>query len=125
VRDPKRVGRRVEALTRGPAALQLQARKVVDLPVFASAPQQSDYVVAWDRSAGGTGGCGPAPVHRNTRKLALRTLNRLMRITKRIAPAFVSHFYRLARDRMAALHRRVRGWRAAKQFDSDLFSVIK
>jgi hypothetical protein len=125
VSDPKRVGRRVEAITWGPAALQLQARKVADVPVFTSAPQQSDYVVAWDRSAGGTGACPPAPAHRSTRKLALRTVNRLKRITKRIAPAFVTDLYRLARDRMAALHRRVRGWRAAKQFDSDLFRIIK
>ncbi len=112
--DPKRVGRRVEVRTGGPIDLFVQARKIADVPVFTSAPQQSDYVVAWDQTAGGTGACGPAPVHRNTRRPALGTLDRLKRITKRIAPAFVTDLYRRARDR-----------RAAKQFDSDLFRIIR
>jgi hypothetical protein len=114
VSDPKRVGRRVEAHARGSIHLFVQARKIADIPVFVSAPQQSDYVVVWDQTAGGTGACGPAPLHRNARRLALGTLDRLKRITKRIAPAFVTDLYRQARDR-----------RAAKQFDSDLFRIIR
>jgi hypothetical protein len=114
VSDPKRVGRRVEARTRGPIDLFIQARKIADVPLFTSVPQQSDYVVAWDRVAGGTGARGPAPIHRETWKPALGTLDRLKRITKPITPAFVANIYRRARDR-----------RAAKQFDSGLFRIIK
>jgi hypothetical protein len=121
VRDPKRVGRRVEARGWGEIDLFVQARKIADVPVLTSAPQQSDYVVAWDQTAGGTGAGGPAAVHRNTRKPALGTLDTLKRNTKRIAPAFLIDLYRRARDRT----RRVRDRRAAEQFDSDLFRVIK
>ena len=59
VSDPKRVGRRVEARTKGPIELFVQARKIADVPAFTSAPQQSDYVVAWDRDAGGAGSASP------------------------------------------------------------------
>jgi hypothetical protein len=110
VSDPKRVGRRVEAVTRGPIDLFVQARKVAEVPLYTAVPQQSDYADAWDRAAGGTDACGPAPVHRRDRKPGLRTRDRL----KQIAPGFVIDLYRRARDK-----------RAMKQFKGDFFKIIK
>jgi SAM-dependent methyltransferase len=45
--DPARARRRVELINSRPAYLLLQARKLRDVPILASAPQQSDYTVLW------------------------------------------------------------------------------
>lgn len=45
--DPARAGRRVEMINTRPAYLLIQARKLRQVPVLASAPQQSDYTVLW------------------------------------------------------------------------------
>jgi hypothetical protein len=49
VADPAAVGGRVELANRRPVVIQVQARRVADVPPFARAPQQSDYVVEWTR----------------------------------------------------------------------------
>ena len=57
--DPAKAGRRVELINRRPAYLLIQARKLRQVPVLESAPQQSDYTVLWkepprERSPGGS-----------------------------------------------------------------------
>ena len=53
VADPERVGRRVTLINRYPASLMVRARRVAVVPIFASVPQQSDYVPVWSRSEPG------------------------------------------------------------------------
>jgi hypothetical protein len=48
--DPARARRRVELVNRRPAYLLIQARKVRQVPILATAPQQSDYTVLWEES---------------------------------------------------------------------------
>lgn len=48
VPDPEVVKRRVELVNSKPTYLLVQARKIDARPLFASAPQQSDYVQAWN-----------------------------------------------------------------------------
>lgn len=47
VADPEMLGRRVEFQTKGTSYLYVCARRVRDVPLFAAAPQQSDYARAW------------------------------------------------------------------------------
>ena len=47
VMDPARARRRVELINRRPAYLLIQARKVRQVQILATAPQQSDYTVLW------------------------------------------------------------------------------
>ncbi len=51
VRDPAEVRRRVVLCNRVPTLMMTVARRVAVVEIFASPPQQSDYVVAWDRGA--------------------------------------------------------------------------
>src|SRR5215213_9006831 len=48
VSDPDRVRARVEAITFGPVQLLVQAKRTSVVPIFAKAPQQSDYNQRWD-----------------------------------------------------------------------------
>jgi len=63
VTDPARVGERVGLQSWHPVMMTVDAKKIRDVLPFAAAPQQSDYVVAWEggadpqsRSGGGTSG---------------------------------------------------------------------
>ena len=47
VSDPNAIRSRVELLTFTPVMLLIQARRVKSVPVFARAPQQSDYTPRW------------------------------------------------------------------------------
>ena len=51
VADPKRVNSRIELVSRPvPVLLLVRARRTAaDVPIFATTPQQSDYVATWDR----------------------------------------------------------------------------
>ena len=51
--DPARARRRVELVNSRPAYLLIQARKVRQVPVLATPPQQSDYLVLWEQPAKG------------------------------------------------------------------------
>ena len=46
--DPAKAGGRALLQTRRPVVVQVQARRVADVPVLAKPPLQSDYVVQWD-----------------------------------------------------------------------------
>ena len=48
VTDPSALGARVGLMGSGPALMMVEAVKTADVPLFATAPQQSDYVVAWN-----------------------------------------------------------------------------
>lgn len=52
VADPQTVGGRVGLFSKNPVLLSVQARKVEDVVPFRRAPQQSDYVTAWDGKQG-------------------------------------------------------------------------
>jgi hypothetical protein len=49
VSDPARLGKRVEATTWESMILFVRARRVREVPIFARAPQQSDYSRAWNQ----------------------------------------------------------------------------
>lgn len=48
--DPDILGKRVEMVNSKPAYLLVQAIKTANKPVFATAPQQSDYSAAWKKT---------------------------------------------------------------------------
>jgi hypothetical protein len=50
VADPAAVRRRVGLVSRHPVVMMVEAHKVADATPFAVAPQQSDYVAAWERA---------------------------------------------------------------------------
>jgi len=52
VRDPADVGARAPLMTRSPAFLMVEARRVDIVPVFATPPLQSDYVARWEAREG-------------------------------------------------------------------------
>jgi hypothetical protein len=56
VRDPEQIRRRVTLVNSHPTYLLVQARRLESVPMFKPVPQQSDYVVLWDKpqSQGGT-----------------------------------------------------------------------
>lgn len=49
VKDPAVTGMRSDLLTARRMQLMVLAQKTADVPVFAKPPQQSDYVVSWER----------------------------------------------------------------------------
>jgi hypothetical protein len=51
VTDPATVRRRVQLVNNRPALLLIEVRRVADKPIFASPPQQSDYVPLWKNEA--------------------------------------------------------------------------
>ncbi len=52
VADPAKIQSRVELISFMPTQMLLHARRVESVPIFAKAPQQSDYVVEWNRESG-------------------------------------------------------------------------
>ncbi|HTA94942.1 MAG TPA: hypothetical protein VK769_02340, partial [Verrucomicrobiae bacterium] len=48
VKDPARTGRRTELATSGVIQMAVLAQKIAVQPMFARAPQQSDYAAAWE-----------------------------------------------------------------------------
>ena len=50
VADPADVRSRIQLVNRRPTVIQVQARRVADVPVLATAPQQSDYAMQWEAS---------------------------------------------------------------------------
>ena len=52
VRDPDQIHRRVELCNRRPTYILTVAKRIAAAKIFASLPQQSDYVVVWNGAAG-------------------------------------------------------------------------
>ena len=61
VSDPEKIRERVELITFTPMHLLVQARRTKIVPVFATAPQQSDYSVMWQETAPAPTSPPPAP----------------------------------------------------------------
>jgi hypothetical protein len=63
MQDPAALGHRVELTTRGPSYLLTLATRTADAPIFATWPQQSDYVTMWGSAPEGAApkGSGAAP----------------------------------------------------------------
>ena len=61
--DPANIGRRVMLTSRRPVLLLVEATKTADVVPFAAAPQQSDYVAAWNQSGSAAGaGASARPI---------------------------------------------------------------
>jgi len=52
VNDPEKIRSRVEVLTWYPLQMLVQARRTQVVPIFATAPQQSDYTPRWEEKSG-------------------------------------------------------------------------
>lgn len=52
VTDPNEIRSRVELITFTPLQMLIEAKRISSVPVFASAPQQSDYSAMWQASSG-------------------------------------------------------------------------
>lgn len=50
VADPAAVGKRVQLVNNMPTLLLIEARRTAEKPIFAAAPQQSDYVPMWQKN---------------------------------------------------------------------------
>src|SRR5208282_1535456 len=50
--DPKEVRSRVALVSEGPILMMVDAKKISDVEPFSTVPQQSDYLVAWERNSG-------------------------------------------------------------------------
>jgi hypothetical protein len=48
VADPAAAGKRVQLVNNRPTLLLIEARRIAEKPIFASTPQQSDYVPMWE-----------------------------------------------------------------------------
>jgi hypothetical protein len=48
--DPKEINERVELINRRPTYLLVHAERFADVPIFAAAPQQTDYTAHWSRN---------------------------------------------------------------------------
>ena len=70
VSDPNAIRSRVELLTFTPVMLLIQARRVKSVPVFARAPQQSDYTPRWQPAKPGD----PPPISYEPPRPALAKL---------------------------------------------------
>lgn len=114
VSDPSRVRRRVCAQTHGPIDLLIQARKIAEVPVFATVPQQSDYATAWEKSSGNVDSSRSSPSGNRAGASQPWNLARVKGIARQYTPSFALDLYRRARDR-----------RASKQFDSEVFRMIR
>jgi len=76
VSDPEKIRERVELITFTPMHLLVIARRVKVVPVFATAPQQSDYTVMWQEAQ-------PAPANPPApKRVAFPRLTRLIHVAK-------------------------------------------
>jgi hypothetical protein len=79
VADPERLGGRVQLCNSRPTYILTLAKKLADVEIFASAPQQSDYARAWSAS-----GCSRRPepvIPHGLRKRIPRSIQRFLKDT--------------------------------------------
>ncbi len=87
VADPARVGGRVQLVNRSPVMLMIRARRVARRDLFATTPQQSDYVARWKSADQRPGRSGPAA--QADWLLSPRVkLHLLLDVLPRLAPVF-------------------------------------
>ena len=104
VANPADVRKRVQMTTRLPMLMGIIARKVANQPVFATAPQQTDYAVAWRAGEGSSGVYArPRPGLRQLLQYAPAPLERLLRAL--YTPTLASDCYRpISSDAIAKGH---------------------
>ncbi|MDR3466453.1 MAG: hypothetical protein P4M07_10960 [Xanthobacteraceae bacterium] len=99
VSDPAAIGQRVELINDRPTYLLIQARRLFVSEIFAKAPQQSDYTVAWESEperAPALPSPGSAPRSARQRvpefvKRPVRWARRaISKLTRQIVPDFLS-----------------------------------
>ena len=82
VSDPRKIHGRVETVTLAPAQLLVRARRTRVVPIFARAPQQSDYTVRWDDPDQPGGKARPFTAARPRLARTLPGLARLLNVIK-------------------------------------------
>ena len=82
VRDPEEVRKRVELLNCRPVMLFVHAERLASVPLFTSAPCQSDYKVHWD-AARGSAQDGPAQPKRYRQESRWKELRRRLRYRRK------------------------------------------
>ena len=92
VADPAAVGDRVQLRTFRPVYLCVAARRVAVRPIFATAPQQSDYLSTWNAAAS-TGGASRADVS-SVERYAPHAVARALRSLYHLAQATILPFDR-------------------------------
>jgi SAM-dependent methyltransferase len=78
VAQPKLLGRRVELVNCRPLYIFAIARRTTLKPLFVEPPQQSDYVVAWERSPTTPGEQAPKPQPKGPVQAVTNVVKRLM-----------------------------------------------
>jgi SAM-dependent methyltransferase len=106
VSDPRKVRSRIEFFTRLPTYLYVQARKTADVPLFRTAPQQSDYVMMWD-DEDRTGATAQLP---DTLPFRLRKMARRLGISKTLASMPLAMRLRQRVFRTGQLRENLRGY---------------
>ena len=105
MQDPARLGHRVELTTRGPSYLLTLARNTADVPIFATWPQQSDYVTMWKSAdAKSADPVPPAPAAKTRRLRRLVPPGAVKGIRRVCGPGVNSAVDRLADE--AVIHGR-------------------
>jgi hypothetical protein len=89
VKNPQEVGCRVSLTNRVPVFLFVMARRIEAKPIFASTPQQSDYVAAWQKKEDSSNGSMP-----NSSRLARSWSERVQRLIPRALRSSESAFDR-------------------------------
>jgi SAM-dependent methyltransferase len=51
VSDPEKIRKRVQLVNKRPTLLLIEARKIENCPIFATTPQQSDYLPLWEKQS--------------------------------------------------------------------------
>jgi hypothetical protein len=87
VTDPEKIRQRVEVVNTLPLHIWVEARRVALKPVFASAPQQSDYTPRWEP------GTKPEVVYQPDRSPLSRVLPGVTRV------------FNVAKNGMTLIHR--------------------
>jgi hypothetical protein len=85
-RDPRDVGWRVESRIRRPMFVATIAQRILETPIFATAPQQSDYQTLWSAEIGPSPSqTGPSPN---------RTFKRAAELVRRFIPEHIEQAIR-------------------------------
>jgi hypothetical protein len=85
-RDPRDVGWRVEPRIRRPTFVVTIAQRIMETPIFATAPQQSDYETLWNAEIDSS--------PNQTRAASNRTFKRVAELLRRFIPEYIEQAIR-------------------------------
>jgi hypothetical protein len=97
VSDPAVIGQRVELINDRPTYLLIQAKRLFATEIFASVPQQSDYMVTWGKepavaaaasTSSSSAVSSPGPARRSVRQMVPEFVKQPIRVTRRVARQF-------------------------------------